>query len=259
MAEEFDDLLGTTFDFLNFVKHRLKKDKLTKADLEGLVFERLKGTCRSNYFFNKDIEYLRSGNLEDRKYTTSFKKAKATRYELYRIEEMIPKQCYPSKVAYDKDAAYGITFVRIFVENEYGYGYLKEIVLKRANQKGYRFKEADFPRLYLNDIEDMFLLYYQNKLHHLNGNIQTDLAGIDIEESFAPVARIEEIRIFIANATNKNVTIYQMDVNLQDEAFQEKLFDSFQDEVKYEHVGPRVTRPQEDERFQDDKDMMYDC
>nr|GEX95437.1 hypothetical protein [Tanacetum cinerariifolium] len=36
--------------------------------------------------------------------------------------------------------------------------------------------------------------------------------GIDFEESFAPVARIETIRIFIANATHKNMTIYQMDV-----------------------------------------------
>ncbi|GJT82796.1 retrovirus-related pol polyprotein from transposon TNT 1-94 [Tanacetum coccineum] len=36
--------------------------------------------------------------------------------------------------------------------------------------------------------------------------------GIDFEESFAPVARIECIRIFIANAANKNMIIYQMDV-----------------------------------------------
>ncbi|GJV96884.1 retrovirus-related pol polyprotein from transposon TNT 1-94 [Tanacetum coccineum] len=36
--------------------------------------------------------------------------------------------------------------------------------------------------------------------------------GINFEESFAPVARIEAIRIFIANATNKNMTIYQIDV-----------------------------------------------
>ncbi|GKE15120.1 retrovirus-related pol polyprotein from transposon TNT 1-94, partial [Tanacetum coccineum] len=36
--------------------------------------------------------------------------------------------------------------------------------------------------------------------------------GIDFEESFAPVARIEAIRIFITNAANKNITIYQMDV-----------------------------------------------
>ncbi|GJZ42755.1 retrovirus-related pol polyprotein from transposon TNT 1-94 [Tanacetum coccineum] len=36
--------------------------------------------------------------------------------------------------------------------------------------------------------------------------------GIDFEESFASVARIESIRIFIANGTNKNTTIFQMDV-----------------------------------------------
>ncbi|GKC76898.1 retrovirus-related pol polyprotein from transposon TNT 1-94 [Tanacetum coccineum] len=36
--------------------------------------------------------------------------------------------------------------------------------------------------------------------------------GINFEESFAPVARIEAIKNFIANATSKNMTIYQMDV-----------------------------------------------
>nr|GFC59141.1 retrovirus-related Pol polyprotein from transposon TNT 1-94 [Tanacetum cinerariifolium] len=36
--------------------------------------------------------------------------------------------------------------------------------------------------------------------------------GIDFEESFAPVARIEAIRIFIANASSRNMTVYQMDV-----------------------------------------------
>ncbi|GKA37584.1 retrovirus-related pol polyprotein from transposon TNT 1-94 [Tanacetum coccineum] len=36
--------------------------------------------------------------------------------------------------------------------------------------------------------------------------------GIDFEESFAPVARLEAIRIFIANAASKNMTVYQMDV-----------------------------------------------
>ncbi|GJY29413.1 retrovirus-related pol polyprotein from transposon TNT 1-94 [Tanacetum coccineum] len=36
--------------------------------------------------------------------------------------------------------------------------------------------------------------------------------GINFEESFAPVARIDAIRIFVANAAHKNMTIYQMDV-----------------------------------------------
>ncbi|GJX03442.1 retrovirus-related pol polyprotein from transposon TNT 1-94 [Tanacetum coccineum] len=36
--------------------------------------------------------------------------------------------------------------------------------------------------------------------------------SIDFKESFAPVARIEAIRIFVAYAAHKNMTIYQMDV-----------------------------------------------
>nr|GEU88082.1 retrovirus-related Pol polyprotein from transposon TNT 1-94 [Tanacetum cinerariifolium] len=36
--------------------------------------------------------------------------------------------------------------------------------------------------------------------------------GINFEESFTPVTRIEAIRIFIANAASKNMTIYQMDI-----------------------------------------------
>ncbi|GKE99041.1 retrovirus-related pol polyprotein from transposon TNT 1-94 [Tanacetum coccineum] len=38
--------------------------------------------------------------------------------------------------------------------------------------------------------------------------------GIDFEESFSPVTRIEVIRIFIANVATKNMTIYQMDVKM---------------------------------------------
>ncbi|GJZ88495.1 retrovirus-related pol polyprotein from transposon TNT 1-94 [Tanacetum coccineum] len=38
--------------------------------------------------------------------------------------------------------------------------------------------------------------------------------GIDFKESFAPVARIKAIRIFVANASHNIMTIYQMDVKI---------------------------------------------
>nr|GEW39926.1 retrovirus-related Pol polyprotein from transposon TNT 1-94 [Tanacetum cinerariifolium] len=44
------------------------------------------------------------------------------------------------------------------------------------------------------------------------GSMQEE--GIDFEESFAPVSRIEAIRIFVANAANKNMMIFQMDVKM---------------------------------------------
>ena len=36
--------------------------------------------------------------------------------------------------------------------------------------------------------------------------------GIDYEETFAPVARLESVRIFIAYAAHRNIEVFQMDV-----------------------------------------------
>nr|GFB85303.1 retrovirus-related Pol polyprotein from transposon TNT 1-94 [Tanacetum cinerariifolium] len=40
--------------------------------------------------------------------------------------------------------------------------------------------------------------------------------GIDFEESFAPVARLEAIQIFLAYVAHKNMVVYQMDVKTDD-------------------------------------------
>nr|GEW08436.1 hypothetical protein [Tanacetum cinerariifolium] len=53
--------------------------------------------------------------------------------------------------------------------SRYGYTYLKEIVLHRANNKEYKISEADFKNLHPNDFEDMYLLHLQGKLNHLSG------------------------------------------------------------------------------------------
>ncbi|GKD50338.1 retrovirus-related pol polyprotein from transposon TNT 1-94, partial [Tanacetum coccineum] len=36
--------------------------------------------------------------------------------------------------------------------------------------------------------------------------------SLDFEESFAPVAKLKAVRIFLANAASKNMTVYQMDM-----------------------------------------------
>ncbi|GJY52350.1 retrovirus-related pol polyprotein from transposon TNT 1-94 [Tanacetum coccineum] len=80
-------------------------------------------------------------------------------------------------------------------------------------------------------IEDCWFQAMQDEIHEFD-RLEVKLdeyrqeEGIDFEESFAPVARIEAIRIFIANAASKNMVIYQMDVktaflngDLQEEVF----------------------------------------
>nr|GEY27893.1 retrovirus-related Pol polyprotein from transposon TNT 1-94 [Tanacetum cinerariifolium] len=51
----------------------------------------------------------------------------------------------------------------------------------------------------------------KNKAHLVSHGYRQE-EGIDFEESFAPVARLEAIRIFLAYATYKNMVVYQMDV-----------------------------------------------
>ncbi|GKC75273.1 retrovirus-related pol polyprotein from transposon TNT 1-94 [Tanacetum coccineum] len=58
----------------------------------------------------------------------------------------------------------------------------------------------------------IFALTLKNKARLVAQGFRQE-EGIDCEESFEPVARIEAIRIFIANAVYKNMTIYQMDDN----------------------------------------------
>ncbi|GKF63859.1 hypothetical protein Tco_0187307, partial [Tanacetum coccineum] len=131
---------------------------------------------------------------------------KAEKYEMEGIEDMVPKLWSPIKVAYDKYAALGISYwepkrqrfyryvinrvsrhdvystmrilsvTSVIVDKWYGYGYLKEIAVRRADWKLYKFMEGDFPRLHLNDIEEMLLLVVQNKLFNLEGDEIVDLA-----------------------------------------------------------------------------------
>ncbi|GJT15381.1 hypothetical protein Tco_0874087 [Tanacetum coccineum] len=112
-------------------------------------------TIPISYFFNRVLEYLKYGNVE-KKYDLSVTKIKAARYEQEGIEEMISVQ----SIKFNK---------------KYRYAYLEEIVVKRIGEKEYMFAEADFLHLNQNDIEDLFLLKIQNKIHNINGVNEFDL------------------------------------------------------------------------------------
>ncbi|GKC51721.1 hypothetical protein Tco_1074466, partial [Tanacetum coccineum] len=62
------------------------------------------------------------------------------------------------------------------VMRKHGYGYLKEIVVRRADNDLYRFNEGDFLRLRINDIEDILLLVVKNQLTNLLGDDVSDFA-----------------------------------------------------------------------------------
>ncbi|GKF05543.1 hypothetical protein Tco_0036211, partial [Tanacetum coccineum] len=115
-------------------------------------------TVAADYFFNNDLEYLKSSDLE-RTYTTSITKTKAARSQLNKFSK---------DNVYSTKKILGVKSVS--VHKLHGYCYLEEIVVKRADRKYYTFKEGDFVDLHLNDIEGMLLLVVQHKLFHLTGS-----------------------------------------------------------------------------------------
>ncbi|GJS55206.1 hypothetical protein Tco_0628568 [Tanacetum coccineum] len=178
------------FDSYAYVMHNLKIDNLTQEILcykvvtdqldwnnpEGHEYpfdlskplSLIEAQCRqvvpADYFFNNDLEYLKG------------------------IKDMVLELWSPVKVAYDKYAMWGISHygpkrqkfygyasnkeskhdvfskkriiavTHVKAKKWYGYGYLEEIIIRQEDQSLHKFKEGEFPRLNLRDIEDLLLL-----------------------------------------------------------------------------------------------------
>ncbi|GJU10869.1 hypothetical protein Tco_1133265 [Tanacetum coccineum] len=100
-------------------------------------------------------------------------KTKAAQYDLLGIEDMVQNIWSSVKVIYDR---YMLWVTHVKVMRKHGYGYLEEIVVRRADNILYIFKEGDFPRLRINDIEDMLIIVVQNRLINLLRDDVADFA-----------------------------------------------------------------------------------
>ncbi|GJT72848.1 hypothetical protein Tco_1032134 [Tanacetum coccineum] len=146
------------------------------------------------------------GNKE-RRNALSISKLKAAYYQDFRLEELVPSLWIESEREYDISAAYCIlhwwfkrkefyitrhsapsnrrvvrshikilSVVSLKTFSRYGYTFLREIVLHRADYKEYKISEADFKNLHPNDFEDLYLLHLQGNLNHLS---ESDKLGIE--------------------------------------------------------------------------------
>ncbi|GJX91414.1 hypothetical protein Tco_0344740 [Tanacetum coccineum] len=152
-----------------------------------------------DFFFNKDLEYLRYGRKIGRP-ALSISKMKVVYDPDVGLEQMVPDQMWiEEECKYDVVAIYGISHwwfqrqrfyidrhtsegdrrvvrsrmyilsvVRIEVFPMYWYNYMKKIVLRRADPKEYVIAERDFKYLYPSDFEDLYLLNLQGHLNHLS-------------------------------------------------------------------------------------------
>ncbi|GJW93059.1 hypothetical protein Tco_0172731, partial [Tanacetum coccineum] len=180
--EECHLLLTNKVDLVNPEGHRVMPDVSKPLPLEGPPDQ---VTIQTQYFFNKDLEYLVLGD-KGRRSALSISKLKAAQYLDFRLEELVPSLWIESEREYDISAAYGISYwwfkrkefyitrhsalsdrstVRFHMQilsvaslttyERYVYTFLKEIVLRRADYKEYKISEADFKNLHPNDFKDL--------------------------------------------------------------------------------------------------------
>ncbi|GJV41446.1 hypothetical protein Tco_1419886 [Tanacetum coccineum] len=164
--DECYKLLTDKVDLVNPRGHQILRNVYEPLPLGGPPGQ---VTIQPQLFFNKDLEYLLSGDKE-RKIALSISKLKAARYLDFGLEELVPYLWVESVHDYDISAAYDITHwcvINIKTYERYGYNYLREIVLRRADYKKYKISEKDFKNLHPNDFKDLFLLHLQDKLNHL--------------------------------------------------------------------------------------------
>ncbi|GJW02014.1 retrovirus-related pol polyprotein from transposon TNT 1-94 [Tanacetum coccineum] len=158
-------------------------------------------TIQPQFFFNKDLEYLRYGSKGSNP-ALSISKMKAASYLDFGLELLVPEQMWIDDVCtYDISAKYGISHwwfnrqkfyidrhdspsrrkdvrthmrilsvVRIKAYSRYGYDYLSEIVLRRADFQEHKIAKKHFKNLYPSEFKDLNLLLLQGHLDHLPGS-----------------------------------------------------------------------------------------
>nr|GEX92606.1 hypothetical protein [Tanacetum cinerariifolium] len=203
-----------------------------KETLLELVFKLLKGT-RSNYVeleidFEEcykplseklDWENQKAGIShwrDQRKSFYGYAKGLELRHDVYSTKRIL-------------------AVTRVEVMRKYGYGYLREIEVRRADNDLYTFNEGDFPRLHINDIEDMLILIVQNQL--------TNLSGDDVSD-FAIALKMFTRSIVI----QKRVEYLQ----LADESYQKKI-----NVTKPETIKPDIRKKDPYTPYQDPQGFIY--
>ncbi|GJY82007.1 hypothetical protein Tco_0494758 [Tanacetum coccineum] len=208
----FNDLMATPIDFSKYVLNRLKIENLTqdcfnaltnKLDWNNPERDRypfdlskplpLQGppghrTVAADYFFNNDLEYLKTSDPEVNKFS--------------------------KQNVYSTKAILGVKSVS--VKKLHRYGHLEEIMVKRSDQQLYKFKEGDFVDLHLNDIEDMLLFVVQHKLFHLNGSDIVDfiMALRMFTRSLILKRRVEDLQFGVESYQKKlNITKTSKDLS----------------------------------------------
>ncbi|GJS03595.1 hypothetical protein Tco_0320103 [Tanacetum coccineum] len=210
--------------------HDLRKPLPLIANLRG------RQVIPFDHFINNDLAYL-SGGESSQTYATLVTKTKAVDYgHIKWIEDFILNSMWSRvPIVYDKHALWGISHwgrnkqqfygfavnresarnissrhrilvvIKLKIIEWHNYKYLDWITVRRDDDKLYTFKEGDYNRLHLQDIEDMLLLLVQGKLTNLN--VEERLAlGVSLRmftRSVVLKRRVEDLQLGVESYRKK--------------------------------------------------------
>ncbi|GKD10788.1 hypothetical protein Tco_1190473 [Tanacetum coccineum] len=175
-----------------------------------------------DHFSNNDLAYL-SGGVSSQKYTTSVMKTKAADYgHIKWIKDLVPNRMESTHDVYSKCRIIVVTKLQII--EWHNYKNLDWITVRRDDDMLYKFKEGDFNRLRIQDIEDMLLLLVQCKLTNLTveERLAFNFSLRMFTRSIVIQRRVEDLQLGVESYQKKlNLTkpdAYRSDLN-QREAY----------------------------------------
>nr|GFA51244.1 hypothetical protein [Tanacetum cinerariifolium] len=203
----FNQLMDTPVDFSNFLMNRLRVDTLTPELLAGPTYELMKGSCKSLVELEYQLEEVYKATTDQLDWVNP--EGQQYPHNLLKPLPLISNNRGRRVIPFDHFINNDLEYLRRGASSR---KYTTSVTKTKAADYGHikwiedLFKEGDFKRLRIQDIEDMLLLLVQGKLTNLT-----------VEERFAFNV---SLRMF-----TRSIVIQRHTENLQlgVESYQKKL------------------------------------
>nr|GEW00177.1 hypothetical protein [Tanacetum cinerariifolium] len=159
----FNELMDTPLDFSNFIINQLKVNTLTLELLAGHTYKLMKGSCKSLVELEYHLEEVFKVITDQLDWVNpegvSHWRRKHPQFYGFTINQESARDVYSKRRI--------IAITELKIVEWHSYKHLYWITMQRDDDKLYKFKEGDFKRLRIQDIEDMLLLLIQGKQTYL--------------------------------------------------------------------------------------------
>nr|GEU91766.1 hypothetical protein [Tanacetum cinerariifolium] len=218
----FNELMDTPMDLSNFLMNRLKVDTLTPKLLAGPTYELMKGSCKSLVSQATSKQLLSPRQRQQIMGISSglntwclgqcgFKPIGYDKHALWGISHWGRKrqQFYGFAVnresardVYSKRRIIAVTELKIV--ERHNYKHLYWITVRRDDDKLYKFKEGDFKRLRIQDIENISIII-QRRMEDLQLGVESYQKKLNLTKPDTYRSDLKRKEAYMADGTLTDV------------------------------------------------------